>query len=451
MEKNMTVGDPTKIILNFTIPVLIGNIFQQLYSMVDTIIVGQFVGTKALAAVGSTGTLMFLILGFLLGLTTGITVLTAQRFGVGDMNAMRQTVGSAGILSVIISIIMTTVSMLGMKPLLHLMNTPSDIFDDAYTYIMIICAGIFAQVLYMLLASILRALGNSKTPLYFLILSAALNIILDLIFIIVFHMGVAGAAYATIISQGVSGLLCLIYIIKRVPLLHLKREDWRLHPNIVKNQLGVGIPMALQYSITAVGTAMVQAALNGLGSTIVASFTAASKIEQILTQAYISLGVTISTFSAQNMGAGKKARIRQGFASATKLGIIYSVIAGLIIMFAGKYMTLLFVSDNVQQIMGYVDIYLKCVGIFFIPLSIVNTYRNGIQGMGYGFLPMTAGIAELVGRGVVAVIASAFGSYIGICMASPVAWILAGALLLVTYFHIVKGYPKAETHATSSN
>lgn len=444
MEKNMTVGSPMKIILNFTIPVFIGNVFQQFYSMVDTIIVGQFVGTKALAAVGSTGTIMFLILGFLLGLTTGITVLTAQRFGVGDMDAMRKTVGSAGILSVIISVIMTLVSMIGMRPLLHLMNTPADIFEDAYTYIMIICAGIFAQVLYMLLASILRALGNSKTPLYFLILSAVLNIFLDLLLIVTFHMGVAGAAYATVISQGVSGLLCVIYIIKKVPLLHLKKEDWQLHSSIVKNQLGIGLPMAFQYSITAIGTTMVQSALNGLGSTLVAAFTAASKIEQVLSQAFVSLGVAISTFSAQNMGAGKKARIREGFRATTKLGVIYSIFAAILIMVCGKYMTLLFVSDNVNQIMGSVDIYLKCAGIFFIPLALVNIYRNGIQGMGYGILPMTAGIAELVGRGIVALIAASFGSYLGICLASPAAWVLATILLLVTYFYIVKDYPKHE-------
>ncbi|MDD3361950.1 MAG: MATE family efflux transporter [Hespellia sp.] len=444
MEKNMTVGSPMRIILNFTIPVFIGNVFQQFYSMVDTIIVGQFVGTSALAAVGSTGTIMFLIIGFLLGLTTGMTVLTAQRFGVGDMNAMRQTVSSACMLSIIISIFMTIISMFGMKSLLHLMNTPADIFDDAYTYIMIICAGIFAQVLYMLLSSILRALGNSKTPLYFLILSALLNIVLDLLLIVVFHLGVAGAAYATIISQGVSGLLCIVYIIKKVPLLHLKKDDWKLRGSIVRNQLSIGLPMAFQYSITAIGTTMVQSALNGLGSTLVAAFTAASKIEQVLSQAYVSLGVAISTFAAQNMGAGKKARIRKGFAATTKLGVIYSVFAMILIMLCGKYMTLLFVTDNVTQIMGSVDIYLKCAGIFFIPLALVNIYRNGIQGMGYGFLPMLAGVTELIGRAVVALIAAAYGSYLGICLASPAAWVLACVFLLVIYFMIVKEYPKEE-------
>ena len=302
-EKDMTVGDPQKIILNFTIPVFIGNVFQQVYSMADTVIVGKFVGTKALAAVGATGTINFLILGFLLGLTAGFTVLTAQKFGAGDMESMRKTVGNAAILSFIVAVAMTLVSMLGMRWLLTFMNTPEDIFDDAYTYIMIICGGIFTQVLYNLLSSILRALGNSKTPLYFLLLSAGLNIVLDLVLIIYFHMGVAGAAYATVISQGVSGFLCLIFIIKKVPVLHMEKGEFRLEKNLSIQQLKVGFPMALQYSITAIGTMMVQSALNMLGSIAVAAFTAANKIENLLTQAFVAQGVTMATYCAQNMGA----------------------------------------------------------------------------------------------------------------------------------------------------
>ena len=235
MRTDMTAGKPMKILLDFTIPVFIGNVFQQFYNMVDAIIVGKFVGTKALAAVGSTGTIMFLILGFLTGLTAGFTVLTAQKFGAGKMDEMRQTVGNAALLSIVVSVVMTAVSMAGMHSLLKFMNTPADIFKDAYAYIMIICGGIFAQVLYNLLASILRALGNSKTPLYFLILAALLNIVLDLVFIVIFHMGAAGAAWATVVSQGVSGFLCLLYIIKAVPELHLSRDDWKYRPYLAKN------------------------------------------------------------------------------------------------------------------------------------------------------------------------------------------------------------------------
>lgn len=438
LQKDMTCGKPAKIILDFTLPIFIGNVFQQFYNMADTVIVGKFVGTKALAAVGSTGTIMFLILGFVLGMTTGFTVLTAQRFGAGDMKAMRRTVASASLLSVVVSVILTVVSMAFMKPLMIFMHTPADIFDDAYAYILVICAGIFAQVLYNLLASILRALGNSKIPLYFLILAALLNIILDLVFILGFGLGAPGAAYATVAAQGVSGILCLIYIIKKVPILHLTKDDWRPKAHLIKLQLGVGFPMALQYSITAIGTMMVQTSLNLLGSTQVAAFTAANKIEQIVTQAYVALGTTMATYCAQNMGAGNIHRIRKGFKAATIMGCVYSIIVATIIMTIGKYMTYLFISGDVTDIMKSVDIYLKCVGLFFIPLAIINLYRNGIQGMGYGLLPMTAGIAELVGRGVVAVIASGRKSFIGVCLASPAAWVLAAVLLIIMYYFIIK-------------
>lgn len=437
-QYDMTVGNPTKIILNFTLPIFIGNVFRQFYNMADAVIVGKFVGTKALAAVGSTGTIMFLIYGFVVGMTAGFTVLTAQKFGAGDLPAMRRTVAGASILSLIIGLILTAAFMLLMKPWLHLMNTPSDIYTDAYAYIMIISGGILAQMLYNLLASILRALGNSKVPLYFLIFSALLNIALDLFFIIVFHMGAAGAAIATIISQGVSGLLCLVYIIKKVPILHMTREDWHPEGALLKRQMQIGIPMALQYSITAIGTMMVQSSLNILGSTLVAAFTAASKIEQVVTQAYVALGTTIATYGAQNMGAGNIPRIRKGFRSSTIIGVVYSFAAAALVMTVGKYMSYLFVSEDVALIIDSVDIYLKCVGAFFIPLTIVNIYRNGIQGLGYGLLPMMAGVAELIGRGVVAIIAARQHSYLGVCLASPAAWVLAAALLLVMYFYIVK-------------
>lgn len=438
MERDMTVGNPAKVIFNFTVPIFLGNVFQQFYSMADTIIVGKFVGTKALAAVGSTGTIMFLIITSLIGMTAGFTVMTAQRFGAGDMKGMRKTVAMASVLSGVISIVITIISMSGMRWLLTFMHTPEDIFADAYQYIMIICAGIVAQVLYNLLSSILRALGNSKVPLYFLILAALLNVVLDLVFIIVFHMGAAGAAYATVISQAISGLLCFLYIVKAVPVLHMHKDDWQMDWKMAGIQLRIGLPMAFQYSITAIGTMMVQSALNVLGSTMVAAFTAASKIEQLVSQAFVAMGTTLSTYSAQNVGAGKVQRIRQGFKAATLISFVYAVITGVVIAFVGKYLTILFLSGDLTQILDSVDLYLKCAGVFFIPLAIVNLYRNGIQGMGFGLLPMMAGIAELLGRGVTAIAASHYKSYFGICMASPVAWILASALLIVMYFYIVK-------------
>lgn len=434
----MTTGSPMKIIFNFTLPIFIGNVFQQFYNMADAVIVGKFVGNKALAAVGSTGTIMFLIYGFVVGMTAGFTVLTAQKFGAGDMPAMRRTVVGASFLSLVVGLVLTAAFMVFMKPWLVLMHTPEDIFADAYAYIMIISAGILAQMLYNLLASILRALGNSKVPLYFLILAALLNIVLDLILIIVFHMGAAGAAVATVISQGISGVLCLFYIIRKVPLLRLTRDDRHLSGDLLRTQIRIGIPMALQYSITAVGTMMVQSALNILGSTLVAAYTAAGKIEQIVTQAYVAMGTTMATYGAQNMGAGDVSRIRQGFKASTIIGVIYAIVSAALVMTVGKYMTYLFVSEDVALIMDSVNTYLICVGIFFIPLAIVNIYRNGIQGLGYGLLPMMAGVAELVGRGVVAVIAAGQKSYLGVCLASPAAWVLASLLLIGMYYYVVK-------------
>ena len=438
VQSDMTTGNPMNIIFNFTLPIFIGNVFQQFYNMADAVIVGKFVGNKALAAVGSTGTIMFLIYGFVVGMTAGFTVLTAQKFGAGDMPAMRRTVAGASFLSLLVGLVLTAAFMAFMKPWLTLMHTPEDIFADAYAYIMIISAGILAQMLYNLLASILRALGNSRVPLYFLILSALLNIVLDLVFIIVFHMGAAGAAAATVISQGVSGALCLVYIVKKVPLLHMTREDWKLSGALLGTQIRIGIPMALQYSITAVGTMMVQASLNILGSTLVAAYTAAGKIEQIVTQAYVAMGTTMATYGAQNMGAGNISRIRQGFKASTVIGVDYAVVSAALVMTVGKYMTYLFVSEDVALIMDSVNTYLVCAGIFFIPLAIVNIYRNGIQGLGYGLLPMMAGVAELAGRGVVAVIAARQKSYLGVCLASPAAWVLAALLLIGMYYYVVK-------------
>lgn len=438
VQRDMTKGSPTRIILGFTLPLFLGNVFQQFYNMADTIIVGQFVGTGALAAVGSTGTIMFLITGFATGLGTGFTILTAQRFGAGDMKGMRRSVFTAAVLTVIVSVLVTAASVIFMHPLLSLMQTPADIYDDAYAYIIVIMWGLAAQMLYNLLSALLRAIGNSKMPLYFLILAAALNVILDLVFIINFKMGTAGAAYATVISQGISGLLCLLYIVKAVPIFRLSRRDMVMDGKMMAEQLKVGLPMALQFSITAIGSIMVQTSLNMLGSTLVAAYTAAGKIEQILTQAYTALGTAMANYSAQNVGAGDIPRIRQGFRAATIWGGVYSVVAGVLVMTVGKYLTYLFVSSDAAMLLDSVDLYLKCIGFFFIPLNIVNAYRNGLQGLGYGLLPMTAGVAELAGRGVIAVISARYSSYFGICMAGPAAWVLAGGLLVVLYFYIVK-------------
>ena len=351
-QNDMTVGNPMKIILSFTFPIFLGNVFQQFYNMADAVIVGKFVGNKALAAVGSTGTIMFLIYGFVVGMTAGFTVLTAQKFGAGDMEGMRKTVVGAGVLSFVIGTILTILFMVFMKPLLILMNTPSDIFADAYAYIMIVSGGILAQMLYNLLSSILRALGNSKLPLYFLIISALLNIVLDLVFIIGFQMGAKGAAVATVIAQGTSGVLCLLYIIAKVPVLHIKRDDLQVGGTIYSNQLRIGIPMALQYSITAIGTMMVQSSLNILGSTLVAAYTAAGKIEQVVTQAYVAMGTTMATYGAQNMGAGKYDRADQILRCAMGIAVEFGVCVAVLIQFIAEPVVGLFTTDTMVVILG---------------------------------------------------------------------------------------------------
>ena len=434
----MTTGSPAKLILGFAIPMLMGLLFQQFYSMVDTIIVGKFLGVDALASVGSTAAINFMINGFVIGVCTGFSIPVAQRFGAQDYKDMRRFVANAGWLASFFAVVMTVIVCLLTRQILVWMQTPDNIIDGAYSYIFFVFAGIPATYLYNTLAGIIRALGDSRTPVYFLILSSLFNIVLDLFFIVQIGTGTAGAAYATVIAQAVSGILCLIYMKKKFDILKMHREETRISTYHLYRLCMMGIPMGLQYSITAIGTMMVQSALNMLGSIAVAAFTAANKIENLLTQAYVAQGVTMATYCAQNMGAGRPDRIRKGFRAADMQGFLYGIGAGIFFIFAGKYLTYLFLSENVEEVIGNVEIYLRCIGIFMIPLAIVNIYRNGIQGMGYGLLPMMAGVAELVGRGATALVAAHYRSYFGTCMASPVAWILASALLLVMYHFIMK-------------
>ena len=439
MELDMTKGSPVRLIIRFIIPIIIGNIFQQFYSMADTIIVGHFIGVKALGAVGATGSITFLILGFTQGLTTGFTVLTAQRFGEGDREGMKKSICSAYMLAVILTIVMTFVSVTQMDKLLHLMNTPEDIYDMTKSYIIIICGGLACSVLYNLLASIMRAVGNSVIPLVFLVIAAILNVGLDILFIVAFDMGVEGAAYATVISQGVSGVSCLIYMIACVPSLRVEKRHWKLDWNCVKKQLLVGVPMALQYSITAIGTILVQSALNLLGSTVVAAYSVACKVEQLVTQPYGAMGTTMATYGAQNRGVNDLERIRKGAKIATIMTTVYSVVIYGVLLLILPYMVKLFVSEGeVAAVYDYVKTYAVLCGAFFIPLGIIFVYRNLLQGCGFGFLPMVGGIIELVSRGGVAFIAAYMRSYVGICMGNVAAWVTAGSFFVVLYFILMK-------------
>ena len=438
MELDMTKGSPLKLITKFIIPIIIGNIFQQLYSLVDTVIVGRYVGVKALAAVGATGTIMFLILGFLQGLTTGFTILTAQRFGAGDMEGMKKSVGNAAVLSLIVTVVMTLGSVLIMDWLLRVMRTPVDIMAMSKTYILIICWGMGFNVLYNLLSSILRAVGNSKVPLYFLILSAGINIAGDLILIICFKMGVAGAAIATIASQGISGLLCLVYMIKKVPMPSLSREHLRLDLWCVRNQISIGIPMALQFSITAIGTIMVQVALNMLGSTVVAAYTAACKVEQLVTQVFAAMGMTMATYCGQNRGINDLDRIRKGSRIAFWMSAIYGVIIYAVVVLALPLIIQLFVTGDSSEVLGYARTYIIICGAFFIPLGMIFIYRNVMQSCGFALMPMMGGVVELVSRAALAIVAAELLSYEGVCAANASAWCLGGIFLYIAYRFTMK-------------
>ena len=438
MELDMTKGRPAGLIFRFVLPIVAGNILQQFYNMVDAVVVGRFVGSRALAAVGATSTIMFLIIGFMTGMTSGFTVLTSQRFGAGDIKGMKRSVGNGAILSVIITAVLTVISTLGMRGLLRLMNTPEDIFEDAYRYIWIICVGLWANTLYNLLASFLRSVGNSRVPLYFLALSAGCNVVLDLVFVICFQMGVEGAAWATVVSQGLSGLLCLLYIAKAVPLLHPEREHWRLHPGDSRNQILIGIPMALQFSITAVGTIIMQSALNLFGSTAVAAYTAAGKLQTIASQPLVAMGQALAPYAGQNSGKGDWGRIRQGVRAAVVMSSIYAVIGGILLVWITPLGVRLFIADDLEQIMGYAQTYINICVIFFIPLGLIFIYRNVLQGSGFGFLSMMGGVVELLSRLIVAIAAVRFNSYVGVCLCDAAAWLTAGLFLFGAYWYTMR-------------
>ncbi|MGI6107235.1 MAG: MATE family efflux transporter [Lachnospiraceae bacterium] len=437
MNLDMTKGSPSKLILRFIIPVILGNVFQQLYNMVDTIVVGRFVGQDALAAVGSTGTISFLLLGFMMGLTTGFTVLTGQRYGAGDYAAVRKSAGNAFVLSAIITVVMTVGSMAAMDPILQVMQTPENIYGMAKTYILIICGGMACMVVYNLASSILRAVGNSKVPLYFLILSAVLNVFLDLLMVLVFHWGVAGAAYATVLSQGVSGVLCVVYMEAKIDFLRLHREDFRLDGRVVKNQLHIGVPMALQFSITAIGTMVLQAALNTFGSTVVAAYTAATKIEQLISTCFQAMGVTMASYTAQNWGVHAIDRIRQGQKSAFLMSLIYAIAAYAVILLTLPAFARLFFSGDITEVYGYIQTYIRIAGLFFLPLGMIFIYRNVLQACNFTLIPTLGGAVELAARTICALLAIRLNSYTVACFATASAWCSAGIFLWIAYLFIM--------------
>lgn len=446
MTKNMTSGNPLKIILLFSIPVLLGNLFQQFYNMVDTIIVGRYLGEEALAAVGSTGCLMFLVLGFANGIAQGFGVMVSHAFGAQDMKLLKHYVALSLMLTVVISILLTIPTVAASKLLLLWMNTPENILVLADSYIRVIFAGIILTMGYNVAAGILRGIGDSRTPLYFLILSSFLNIALDIFLIVVIKLGTAGAAYATIIAQGISAILCYIYMFRKFDILKTDRRDYYFDFAGVRNMLSVGIPMALNYSITAIGTMIFQSAVNVFGSSVVAAYTAASKVSNIATQTMPTLGTAMATYCGQNLGAGRYDRIFKGMRQAFFLCFLAAGIAACICIFGGRFIVSWFISNPSEEIYSYAMQYLYIISWFMIPLAWIFAYRNGLQGLNEGFIPMISGVVELVSRYLVIIFCAKPFGYQGVCFADPAAWVSTGLLLIITYFwwkhKTLKQHPK---------
>ena len=438
MKWDMTQGNPIKVIWNFSVSILIGNIFQQLYNMVDSIIVGKILGVKALAAVGSTGSINFLVLGFVIGICTGFGIPIAQFVGAKDERNVKKCIINAGYLAVIISVILTIATVLATGWMLRVMRTPADIYQDAYDYIVIIFAGLGAAMFYNLLTSISRGMGDVRTPLIFLIVASVLNVILDYILIKFTPLGTAGAAYATVAAQLIAGILCMIYMYRKYPILHVDKEDRAMDPAIMKRLLLVGIPMALQYSITAIGTIIVQVAVNTLGSLIVASVTAAIRIQSVITQPFDAMGLTLTTFCGQNYGAGKIERIQKGIRQTIILAFGISAVLLGIVYFLGEPLTGLFVKGENLELVRYTRKFMNINGIFFWSLGLLIVLRNAIQGLGYAGAAMFAGVFETIGRIIVAFGLAATLGYTAICFANPTAWIMADILLVGAYIWVMK-------------
>lgn len=431
MTKNLTVGNPALLIVGFTLPLLIGNLFQQFYNMADALIVGRTIGILALAAVGGTGSMNFLVLGFMIGFTQGLSIITSQRFGAGDMTGVRKSFAASIVLGGIATVALMAASVASAMPLLRLLNTPPDIIDAAYSYIVVIYWGFPAALLFNLLSNMMRAVGDSVTPLIFLVIASVLNILLDFAFILWFHTGVEGAAYATVIAQVISGLLCIPVIARKFPMLRIRKEDWKDVGARIWEHGRVAFPMGFQMSIIAIGAVTVTFALNNLKSSIaVAAYTAAQKIDMVATMPLSSFGVAMTTYSAQNYGARKIDRIKKGILYCFAISGTFSVVTGAVCFFAGQYFSGFFLGPDQAEATALSHTYLKVNGSFYFSLAWLFIARQSLQGLGNSVVPTLAGIMELLMRVFAAILLPGFFGFAGLCFANPLAWF--GACLPLT-------------------
>lgn len=438
MVKDMTNGSPSKHILGFAVPMLFGMLFQQFYNLVDTIIVGKTLGVEALAGVGATGSINFMIIGFCMGVCNGFVIPVAQCFGAKKPADLRKYVFNGYICSIVFAIVLTLASVIFCRRILIIMNTPADIIDHAYNYIVVIFIGIPTVFLYNMVSGVIRSLGDSKTPVVFLVLSSIINVVLDFFLILVCKMGVAGAGWATVTSQLVSGLTCLIYMYKKYDILKGDKSERVLDRRFITNLCMNGVPMGLQYSITAIGSTILQAAVNTLGSTYVAAMTAGSKMFNFTCCPFDALGSTMATYAGQNVGAAKIKRLGQGVRSAMIIGSIYSVLSLIALYFTTDYIALLFVNASETTIIALTRQFILASACFYIPLTGVNVVRFCIQGMGFSVFAISAGILEMIGRAFAAIILIPSIGFMGACLASPIAWIAADAFLFPAFIHCAK-------------
>lgn len=443
MVRNMTEGNPIRLIVTFMIPLLIGNIFQQFYNIADIIIVGRTIGVHALASVGASAPLFMALLGLTIGLASGFSVVTGQRFGAGDEAGVRRSAAMAAMLSIIITIILTILSSLCLPFLLAIMNISDELYNDSYHYISIIAYGIIAMMMYNLLSCICRALGDSRTPLYFLILSSILNVFLALLFITQFGWGVAGSAIALVIAQGVSAVLCFAYMAKRFPMLHFKRSDWHFDASFAWQHLRLGLPMAAQFTIISLGILAIQSVCNTFGPETIAGFVSATRIEQLAMQPMVSFGIAMAVYAAQNYGAGKYDRIRKGVRQCSLVSFVFCAFAVAGMFFYSHELISVFTTDYDELLMEQATLYLSLSVPFYFFLGQIFVYRNALQGMGISSVPLISSILELVLRAVSAFILAGMWGFLGICYASPICWIAACLFTSGCYFYVQHTMKKA--------
>lgn len=442
MTKNLTEGSPAKLILFFTLPLLAGNIFQQLYSFVDTLIVGRFLGVEALAAVGCTGSLMFLMLGFVIGFATGVTIYTGQRYGAKDMQGVRQSVAVCTILSLVLSVVLTIIGVASCRELLILMQTPPEILDGAFSFISIVYSGVVLFVFLQLQTNMLRALGDSKMPTVILASTLFINILLEPVAILVLGWGIPGAALATLASQVVGNLICYLYIRKKVPILHTQREDWHITWKMAKDHLSIGLPMGFQSSIIAIGAVMIQVALNQFGPIAVAAYAASQKIESIAMMPMMSFGLAMAAYTAQNYGAGQFDRIGEGVRKCVYMSVSFSVAAGALLIYFAPDIMSLFVGPGQPEVLQYGQEYLLVNGSCYWILAFLFIFRYTLQGLGQSIVPTIAGIMELVMRGAASIFLCNWLGYLGACLANPMAWIGSCVPLAIAFWWTHRNFPK---------